>query len=97
MLVVLVALALGVEVAWATSHILQAIDRLEATTVDQVNELKAAVGQLGTDLDELANRLTQPNPDIDGVVAALRSMSSRVDSMATGPTPDPGPEPDPGT
>ena len=83
--VVIVGAALGLRI----DHYARSIMALNTA---QTTALLDAVGALGVDLDELADRLAGSDvvddPNVAGAIAALRGHSTRIDSMNTAATDD---------
>ena len=87
------------------------LTNLRRSLMGQFEDLQAAVGQLGTDLNEAVARveakiaeLGEPDPDLSAQLSAIRDASTRLDALAAeppppqpepGPAPEPEPEPEP--
>lgn len=78
--------------------------RTQRETMSQIEELRSAISQLGTDLLEAVQRveqkigeLGQPDPDLSADIAAIREMSTRLDSLAADAEQIPDPAADGGT
>jgi type II secretory pathway component PulJ len=73
---------------WFLWPVLTRIRRLEeimALNQRQTEALTAAVGQLGTDIRELADRLESDDATVEEAVTTLRSFGEQLDSFATNP------------
>lgn len=67
---------------------------LEWRLMAQVDDLRSAISQLGTDLSEAIARvetkiseLGEPDPDLTNDIAAIREASAKLDSLAAGEPP----------
>jgi uncharacterized protein YoxC len=73
---------------WFLWPVLQRLRRMEqqmALNQRQTEALTNAVGQLGTDINELADRLEADDTNVESAVATLREFGTRLDSLATNP------------
>jgi hypothetical protein len=65
-----------------------ALEQMETRFMAQIDDLRAAIAQVGTDLGEAVSRveakiteLGEPDPDLTADIANLRSVSSQLDSL----------------
>ena len=99
---ILVSIAVG---AVVLSVLLTRLTNLRRSLMGQFEDLQAAVGQLGVDLNVAVARveamiaeLGEPDPDLSAQLAAIRDASERLDALAAEPPPpqpEPGPAPEP--
>ena len=67
--------------------------------LSQVEDLRTAIGQLGTDLGEAIARVEakliaagDPDPDLTADIAAIKEASTRLDALAADPVVEPAPD-----
>ena len=83
-----------------------AINALQETFMAQIDDLRAAIAQVGVDLGEAIARvearvaaLGDPDPDLTADIAALQDVSARLDGLQASPAEpeptEPGPNPNP--
>jgi hypothetical protein len=81
-------------------YITKRLNQLERHVMTQLEDLQAAIAQVGVDLGEAATRieakLAEGNPDLSDEIATLRGYGETLDSIAADPVePPPDPEPEP--
>lgn len=78
------------------------IDAMEEMLVAKIDDLRAAIAQVGANLTAAVARveakmaeLGEPDPDMTGDIAKLQDISTQLENLADDTTPDEVPPPDP--
>lgn len=87
-------IALGVLIVAGAGITLYSIDQLKERLMGQVEDLRAAIAQVGTDLGEAVARVSdkidslgEPDPDLSADIANLQGISSQLDALAADEAP----------
>lgn len=79
------------------------LDQMEDRLMAQIDELRTAIEQVGTNLSAAVTRveekiaeLGEPDPDLTADIARLQDIGSQLEDLADEDTPDVVPPPDDG-